>query len=219
MPRVGRYRFTERQDGDLAVRGEGVEHRRASVIDLPWTWLNQVHGGEVVTVDRPGEHVGASADAAVTAVSGIAVAVHTADCAPIALLAPDAVGVVHAGWRGLSSGVVANAVDALRRLSSGPISAVLGPCIHAECYEFGREDLDALAARFGDDLRAVTRRGSPALDLPAAVRTALAQSGVDSTHDVGCCTSCSPRHWSHRARGDVGRHALVAWLEDEGHGA
>ncbi len=218
MPLVGRFRFTERQDGDLAVRGEGVEHRRASVIDLPWTWLNQVHGGEVVTVDRPGDRAGVSADAAVTATAGVVVAVHTADCAPLALLAPGAVGVVHAGWRGLAAGIVANAVDALRRLSSGPISAVLGPCIRAECYEFGRVDLDVLASRFGEDVRSVSDRGTPALDLPATVRIALARSGVDSMRDVGCCTSCSSRHWSHRARGDLGRQALVAWLEDDPHG-
>ncbi len=217
MSLVGHYRFTERQDGDLAVRAEGVERRRSDVVDLPWTWLNQVHGSTVVTVDRPGRHAGAQADAAVTAHAGVVVAVQTGDCAPIALLAPGAVGVVHAGWRGLAAGVVTNAVDALRRLSNGPIRAVLGPCIHAECYEFGGDDLDALAGQFGDAVRGVTRQGSPALDLPAATTIALSRSGVVSIDDVHCCTSCSSRHWSYRARGDAGRQALVAWMENDAH--
>lgn len=215
MSLVGHYRFTERQDGDLAARAEGVDRRRSDVVDLPWTWLNQVHGSTVVTADRSGRQVGAQADAAVTAQAGVALAVQTGDCVPIALLAPGAVGVVHAGWRGLAAGVVMNAVEALRRLSNGPIHAVLGPCIHAECYEFGDEALDALAGQFGDGVRGVTRQGSPALDLPAATTIALSRSGVFSIDDVRCCTSCSSRHWSHRARGDVGRQALVAWMEDD----
>ena len=45
----------------------------------PWTRLTQVHGARVVTVTRPGEHAGAEADAAVTAVPGCALLVRTAD--------------------------------------------------------------------------------------------------------------------------------------------
>ena len=50
----------------------------------PWTWLRQVHGAGVVIVTEPGEHAGAQADAAVTAVPGAVLAVQTADCAPVA---------------------------------------------------------------------------------------------------------------------------------------
>ena len=55
------------------------------------------------------------ADAAVTATVGLPLVVLTADCAPIALVAPEAVGVVHAGWPGLEQGVIGEAVAALRR--------------------------------------------------------------------------------------------------------
>ncbi|MGK2958705.1 MAG: polyphenol oxidase family protein [Acidimicrobiales bacterium] len=212
-PLVGHFRFTDCDDGDLAIRTVGVEQRRTRVVDLPWTWLNQVHGSAVVVVNHPGDHVGANADAAVTTSAGIALAVQTADCAPIALVGSGSVGVVHAGWRGLVEGIVENTVSALSGISSGPLQAVLGPCIHAECYEFGDHDLEKLVRHFGDEIRGETRSGTQSLNLPVAVKIALVRSGVETIDDVSSCTACSSRHWSYRARGDSKRHAVVAWLE------
>ena len=202
---------TDASHGDLAITSEGVEARRRAVVDLPWTWLHQVHGGTVVVVTEPGEHAGVDADAAVTAVAGAALAVQAADCAPIALLADEAVGVVHAGWRGLAAGVVEAAVEAMRALGAGEVQAILGPCIRPRCYEFGAADLDVVAGALGDGVRATTAWGTDALDVPSAVRAALERAGVRSVVDTGVCTACSPVHFSHRARGEAARHAMVVW--------
>lgn len=181
----------------------------------PWTWLTQVHGSEVVTVTRPGEHAGARADGAVTAVPGAVLAVHTADCAPVVLLADGAVGVAHAGWRGLEAGVVGATARALEALGHPPRRAVVGPCIRPERYAFGEGDLERLVARWGPAVRGRTLDGAPALDLPAAVRAALAEAGVDDVDEDGTCTAAdAERYWSHRARGEAGRMATVAWLEE-----
>ena len=207
------HRFTDSTDGDLCVDlplGE-VEPRRRRLVDEPWTWLCLEHGAGVVTVRRPGEYAGAIADAAVTATPGCPVSVTTADCAPVLFEAPGAVGVAHAGWRGLLAGVVEATVDALEALGHPPRSAVLGPCIGAHHYEFGREDLDQLAKRYGPAVRAITTDGQPALDLTAGVAAACASRGVALRVD-GRCTACSPTHWSYRARGDRARQALVAWV-------
>lgn len=206
-------RFTDRSHGDLAVGAPGLDARRRAVVDFPWTWLHQVHGVEVVVVRRPGEHAGAHADAVVTDVPGAVVAVQTADCAPVALLAPDAVGAVHAGWRGLVAGVLPAAVAALRTLSDGPVRAVLGPCIGTGCYEFGADALDDAVVALGAEVRGTTAAGRPALDLAAGVRASLRTVGVTDVVDVGVCTACSVDHFSHRARGDAGRQSLAVWLE------
>jgi copper oxidase (laccase) domain-containing protein len=172
-----------------------------------------VHGTDVVRVAAPGEHAGAEADAAITDVVGAPVAVHAADCAPIALLAPHAIGVVHAGWQGLVSGVVGDAVAALRAIDDGEVRAVLGPCVRPADYQFGPSDLDRVAARFGDAVRAQTSAGAPALDLAAGVRAALREAGVDDLDDLGLSTADGDAFFSHRIRRDTGRHALVAWIE------
>ena len=211
--------FTDRGAGDLGHAGEhvravrpDVEARRRAVVDLSWTWLRQVHGDRVVVVTEPGGGAGQRADAAVTDRPGCALAVLTADCAPVALVGSDGVvGVAHAGWRGLVGGVLERTVGVMRAGGTRDVGAVLGPCIHPECYEFGSEDLAQVAKRLGDGVRAATTSGAPALDVPAAVRAALAQVGVTDVHDVGVCTACSPDHFSHRARHELGRQALVVW--------
>ena len=93
-----------------------------------------------------------------------------------------------------------------------PIEAALGPCIHAECYEFSPADLDGAGRRLGDDVRATTSADGAALDLPAAVRAALAEAGVELVAEAGVCTACSAAHFSHRARGETERQATLVWL-------
>jgi YfiH family protein len=182
-----------------------------------WVWLRQVHGDTVVVVEDSTAASCATAgppeaDAAVTAVPGTALCVLVADCAPIALVGTRAVGVVHAGWPGLEAGVVGAAVAALRGLEpspDGPVRAVLGPCIHPGRYEFGAEHLDRLVGRLGDGVAAATDWGTPALDIPAAVRLELARAGVHDLVDLDVCTAASPDHFSHRRDGVTGRQAVV----------
>jgi hypothetical protein len=191
-----------------------VDARRRAVKDATWTWLRQVHGDTVVTVAGPGREAGAKADASVSAATGCVLAVLTADCAPVALVSPEGVvAAVHAGWRGLAAGVIERAVEAARELGASDLRAVLGPCIHAECYEFGETDLDVVAARLGDGVRARTADGRPALDVPAGVAAALEEADVAELDDVGVCTACSADYFSWRARGDLARQAMVVWRD------
>ena len=179
---------------------------------MPWTVLDQVHGARVVVVDQPGGESGASADAAVTTSAGAALAVLTADCAPIGLASPEGVaGVIHAGWRGLRAGVVQATVTAMRRLGATRVEAVLGPCIHPCCYAFGDDDLFAIASRLGDKVRSRDSEGRPALDVPAAVRSAVHSAGADLVGDADKCTGCSTDYWSWRKRAAQHRQATVVW--------
>jgi YfiH family protein len=191
-----------------------IEARRRAVVDAPWTWLRQVHSNTVVTVSSPGAGAGTKADAAVTAAPRSVLAVLAADCAPVALVSPQGVvAAVHAGWRGLVAGVLERAVDAAYSLGATELQAVLGPCIHAECYEFGAAELDTVAAKLGDAVRSTTAGGQPALDVPAAVRSALRGAGVAAVDDIDVCTACSDDYFSWRARGELARQALVVWRD------
>jgi len=132
------------------------------------------------------------------------------------------VGVAHAGWVGLESGVVQATVAAMVRLGAAPdrlwvdIGAHIGP----GAYEFGQADLTRLALRYGPDLVAATVDGRPALDLGAGVIAALAEVGVapTSVRTSGDCTATAttetgaPRYFSWRARRDTGRQASLIWL-------
>lgn len=210
------HRFTDRRHGDLAPDADPatLRQRRGALAPEPWTWLRQVHGAEVVTVTRPGQWAGAVADAAVTSVPGAVLAIQTADCAPLLLIGHQAIGVAHVGWRGLAAGVIEATAAAMADLGDVAHRGILGPCIRSRCYEFGADDLDVVAERYGPAVRSRTATGSPSLDVAAGISVACERLAIDLT-DQGTCTACSPVHWSHRAQGDPHRQALVAWLEED----
>jgi len=199
------------------------ENRRRALVALgldpaACATAGQVHGADVAVATGPGLH--ARADALVTRVPGLALAVTAADCLPIVLLAPGAVCVAHSGWRGTVAGMPRAALDAVRAAAgirsgagSRAVRALLGPCIGPCCYRVG----DEVALQFPP--AAVVRDATgPRVDLAAAARLQLVEAGVpaDSVLDPPVCTSCSPEWcFSHRRdRGRTGRlWAVVALTE------
>jgi YfiH family protein len=196
-----------------------VRHREALAVaaGLPdpreWVWIRQVHGPAVHVADGPtiAAHP-PEADAAVTAVRGLPLAVVTADCAPLVLANRGAVAVVHAGHRGLAAGVVEAAIAQVRAVGHGAVAAYLGPCIRPSVYEFGAGDLQPLVDRFGPGVAAQTRAGKPAFDLPGAIRVVLGREGITDFDDSGLCTAETPGYFSYRRDGATGRQATVAVL-------
>ena len=205
-------RFTGRSDGDFSQHAKDRDERLRTLSARTWLTPKQVHGSRAVAVDIDTAAIG-DADAIVTTDPAVALMIKTADCAPIVLVGDGAVGVVHAGWRGLVAGVVAEGVQAMADLGSRPTTAALGPCLRVGCYEFGDPEIDAVAAAFGPAVRGTTAWGTPALDVPAVVRAALVACDVELVHDTGACTACEPSMWwSHRARTEPERQATAAWL-------
>lgn len=204
---------TNRHDGDFAVSlAEPVFGRvRSTIAPLPWTWLQQVHGAEVVVATSPGDGAGTVADAVVTELAGAPIAVTTADCAPLVLVGTSAIGVVHAGWKGIMAGVIEATSGQLRALGSEPLEVICGPCIQPGAYEFGSETLDEIEQRFGPGIRASTDGGRPALDMTATVAAACEAAGWPVPSRPACTSAAE--FFSHRTRGDRGRQTTVAWIE------
>ena len=208
-----RVYFTDRSDGDFQIRNPepDVESRRRSIVDHPWSWIHQVHGTTVLEVSEPGEHAGATADGLFTVEPACPIAVTTADCSPVVLVAERGVAVIHAGWRGLVDGIVESAGERLIDRAGRPVEALIGPSIHPSRYEFGADDMAPVVERYGDEVKGLTAWGTTALDMPTAVARACRIAGWKVT-DVGACTS-GERFFSHRTRGEAQRQAAVAWIE------
>lgn len=177
----------------------------------------QVHGTDVVAVegplpDRP------KADALVTRMPGLAIAVSSADCGPILLADPGSgvIGAAHAGWRGALSGVAERTVDAMERLGAkrGAIVAAIGPMISARAFEVGDEVRAAFDQRHGSAHRFFLPAVMPdkwLLDLPGFLVWRLREAGV-SAESLDLCTYSQPerffsyRRKTHRGEADYGRH-------------
>jgi YfiH family protein len=193
-----------------------VERNRRIVADTVGVPLDavlegrQVHGAHVERRARAdGAAVQEEADGQATAERGLAPSVLTADCLPLALIAPGAVAMVHAGWRGLADGVVEAGVRAVRELAGeGELHAAIGPGAGCCCYEVGPE----VHAAFGRP----AQRGT--IDLASIATAKLRAAGAAQVHDVGLCTICSDPalFFSHRRDGGrTGRQAGVAWRTDD----
>jgi len=180
-------------------------------------WLHQVHGHQVVVAGTPTAEP-PPADASISTRANTVCVVMVADCLPILLCdrRGTCVGIAHAGWRGLASGVVAQTVAALPA-SPNELLAYLGPCIGPNAFEVGDEVRQAYLTL--DPQHATAFRPHPSgrwwCDLPNLARQVLHHSGVSAIYGGQDCTVSDPeRFFSYRRNGVTGRMAALIWLTD-----
>ena len=176
------------------------------------TTAGAVHGAEVARVDAPRALV-EERDAMITDRPGIALFATFADCYPILLWDPEhhAIGLAHAGWRGTEARVAVQAVEAMtREFGTDPrrLRAAIGPGICGRCYEVGEEVASRFEARFST--RAPDSKFR--LDLAAANRAQLEESGVQDIQVMGLCTKETDYLASHRRAPDGTRCGAIIAL-------
>jgi len=214
------------------VPERGDAERLRSVFCVPPSrigTLRQIHSATVRTwSEKDGGADGAgkrSGDALWTSLPGTGVGVRTADCVPVLIVDPGgpACAAVHAGWRGLSAGIVGEAVrrlaEAVGPSSPDRIIAAVGPSARGCCYEIGEEVADLLRPLPGGGRR-LSRGRAPgkwmadlaALCLDALVSTGVATKNVDA---AAPCTICSPRFHSYRReKALTGRQLSFIYITD-----
>ncbi len=186
-------------------------------------WVYQVHGVDVrqaesLPVNAPLGATTITGDAIVSHRPGLVCGIKIADCMPVLFAARDgtAVAAAHAGWRGLSGGVLENTVSAMRTEPSGMI-AWMGPCIGPNAFEVGEEVRDAFV---NHDPRAAAHfapRETPGkflCDLYAIARLRLQSLGIDEVSGGDYCTfSQTDKFFSHRRHPLTGRMAAFVWID------
>jgi YfiH family protein len=199
-----------------------AENRRRLGRFLPAApvWLHQTHGIAVATLTAATPDGAAPlADAAVTREPGIVCTVTTADCLPV-LFADRrgrAVGIAHAGWRGLSLGVLEATISAMGDLGidAGDLEAWLGPAIGPARFEVGADVRDRFCDGDPDANAAFAPHvpGKWRADLYALARMRLSRAGVRNVSGGGFCTHTdAARFFSYRRERDTGRMATAIWL-------
>jgi polyphenol oxidase len=136
----------------------------------------QVHGTTVRRVAGPGDYP--ETDALISSEPGLFLCVSFADCVPILLFDPvhNAVGSVHAGWRGTASMIVEAAVAAMHaEFGTNPegLIASIGPSASGCCYSVGAD----VASRF-PPLFVREERGEAFVDLKGVNRGQLLNAGL-----------------------------------------
>jgi hypothetical protein len=204
-----------------------IENRRriAAAFDLPLDRLvgvHQIHSAIAVTVDAPWPGERPHADALVTATPGLALAIVTADCAPV-LMADSEAGVIaaaHAGWKGAVRGVLEATIHAM--LNAGArterIVAAIGPCIQQDSYEVG-PDLQGQCAAWEREQFFKPGAGDRLMfDLAGLCVARLQRAGVKAVENLRIDTYADPaglfshRRAAHEKLEDYGRNCALITL-------
>ncbi len=213
---------------------ENRRRLRAALPSEPF-WLEQVHGVQVADADEPRKAgmavscVGGAfgfprADASVTTRPGRVLAIMTADCLPIVIGAIDgtALGVAHAGWRGLAAGVLESTLAALksRRPQVPAWRAWIGPGIGQTHFEVGEDVRTAFVTPDPETsihFAPGRKPGKWQADLASLACHRLERMGVHLIEPSNLCTyERAELFYSYRRLSTTGRMATVAWLENPG---
>jgi YfiH family protein len=176
----------------------------------PTQYMSQVHGNRVAIIEEVTDEY-PTADALVTGIPGITLAVMVADCIPLLLKSKDAVAAVHVGRKGLLNRVAEKAIDVMREISGAEISAIIGPAICGKCYEVSKEIFSEVTASHPEST-SQTASNTPSLDLVAALISDLQKLGITDIDNQSRCTLEHDDLYSYRRDGATGRQAGLVWL-------
>lgn len=179
-------------------------------------WLEQIHSDRIIYND--GEiNTPPLADASWTDKPGLVCTVLTADCIPVLIAnrLGTKVAAVHAGWRGLASGIVKNAIIAMGD-NPNDLIVWIGPNIGRCVFEVS-EDVRTEFVLGGFDVESsFCEKGNGKLlaDLASLAATQLKDIGVEAVFiDGTCCYEDSEHYFSYRRDGDTGRFASLMYFK------
>lgn len=175
----------------------------------PIQYMNQVHGDRIAVIEEVTDEV-PTADALVTGIPGINLAVMVADCIPLLLSSKESVAAVHVGRKGLVNEVTRKTIALMKEMGSTQITAIMGPSICGKCYEVS-EDIYEEVIALHPFAQSRTAQGTVSLDLPAALRSVLSDEGV-AIINKSECTVESVDYFSYRRDGVTGRQAGIISL-------
>ena len=178
-------------------------------------WINQIHSSICIDAALTNEII--DADASYTSRVGIVCGIMTADCLPLFVSNKNGamVGLAHAGWRGLISGVIENLIRSFNT-DGGNLIVHLGPAISKKYFEVGEEVMRLyLAKNINFERSFTTKNNKNYLDLYDAAKVILEGFQIDSISGGNSCTFHeSGDFFSYRRDGiNSGRMAHLIWME------
>ena len=115
---------------NIAKKKLGLENSKLKLI-------RQIHSNKVKIIDQKNLNEKIVADGSITKNKNIALAIMTADCAPIFIFDLDCsfICCLHIGWKGCLDNIVKIAVKIISNITSQELIAIVGPCLSKENFE------------------------------------------------------------------------------------
>ncbi len=176
-------------------------------------WLTQTHSERVIRYDQ--KTIGADADGVYSYDFQEVCVVMTADCLPVLLCSKkaDFVAAVHAGWRGLASGILIRSIKQYAKTEQ--LMAWIGPAISQKHFEVGQDVFDAFcnANPPFSKFFAVKPTGKYLADLAGIAEAQLTGLGIEVYQSDLCTYTDSEQFFSYRRDGQTGRMATMIWFD------
>lgn len=193
-----------------------AENRKllAAQIGKPLIYPIANHSKEIAWVDDQSSENIAEVDGLITSSPHRGLAALSADCATVLLFAPKVkiIAALHAGWKGMSAGILPKTIRELRNSGANEIQALIGPTICGECYSVSEKryrevEREVPAACFIND------KNNFAIRVSSGLADQLLEEKI-SFEDVSICSFEEPNAYSYRRDQKTGRMASVIWLDE-----
>ena len=210
-------------DDPAAVAANRVQLQEELRLPNAPQWLEQIHSDRAVEARPDGKVL--TADASFTREKGVVCAVMTADCLPLLVCnhAGTEVSAIHAGWKGLTGGVIRATIEAMQSKPE-ELLVWLGPAIGPKAFECGVDVLEAAfeSAMSESHAEAIAGCFVPHVEKPLHFLADIYGLGRAELHELGvteiyggdrCTVSEEEAFYSYRRDGDTGRMASLIWFE------
>ena len=190
--------------------------RRYNLPSSP-VWINQTHSNICIDADSISSII--DADASYSKKIGTVCGVLTADCLPVFVTNQEgtAVGIAHAGWRGLVGGIIESLIESFD-CNGEDLIVHLGPAISQLSFEVGEEVKSQYLSKNESFESCFTfLNDKHYLDLYDAARVVLESFGISSISGGDRCTyNEQVQYFSYRRDGEQsGRMAHLIWIEPD----
>jgi len=193
--------YSQKKDGSMMQKKMIVTNNVKKFLhdhNIPFEkfyYMNQVHGSNIQYVTENASPTIADADGLITDNKNVFLGIYTADCVPLLFSDEEAgvVGAVHAGFRGMLSGIIPQFMAAAKKLGSEPnhMKVSIGPAISACCYNVEGNRAQQFVELFGESV--IRYSGDQIfLDLHHVAIVSLEESGIrpENIMNSKICTSC-----------------------------
>ncbi len=211
------FGISNKKDGSMKDQANNVSSfiEKKKLENKTLFLANLNHGNDVLVCGDSSFGEIPQADALLSNRKDALLAITVADCLPVYFFdeMKKVIGIAHAGWRGLLSGIIINTVDKMiEEYSSNPedISVFIGPHIKSCCFKIQDDLKDEFRA---EDL--IFRDNEIFIDLSNIAKKQLDEKGVleDKIAWSQDCSSClSEEYYSFRRDKKLGLKTMLAYI-------
>ena len=176
--------------------------------------LNQSHSN--ISIELPSDD--RDADASYTTHNKVVCSIRTADCMPLLITDEEGsfVAAIHAGWRGLTSGIIENTFKKIN--AKGKIIVWIGPHISQEFFEVGAEVRNIFLENDPASSEAFTNdaNGKYHLSMLKVAQLKLLSLGVEKIYITKnlCTYENASKYYSYRREASKKRMTSLIWMEE-----